>query len=67
VLVVDDNTINPQVITSMLSKLGVVPVVCNDGQQGFNYYLEHTAVHSAPFDRIFMDCAILVIDGYRRV
>ncbi len=58
VLVVEDNVVNQRVATRMLEKLGCRIDVASDG---------HEAVESSariPYDIIFMDCQMPVMDGY---
>lgn len=58
VLVAEDNSVNRKVVTGMLNKLGIQPVVVEDG---------HLAVATAAeeaFDIILMDCQMPIMDGY---
>jgi CheY-like chemotaxis protein len=58
VLLVEDNEINLQVATEILSSAGVVVTVANNGQEAV------TAVQSSPFDAVLMDVQMPVLDGY---
>jgi CheY-like chemotaxis protein/anti-sigma regulatory factor (Ser/Thr protein kinase) len=59
VLVVEDNPVNQNVLSVLLSKLGVNVVVANDGQQGLDSIVRGEAV-----DLILMDLQMPVMDGY---
>jgi two-component system sensor histidine kinase/response regulator len=58
VLLVEDNEINLQVATEILSGAGVVVTVAHNGQEAV------TAVQSSPFDAVLMDVQMPVLDGY---
>jgi CheY-like chemotaxis protein len=58
VLLVEDNEINQQVATEILSGAGMVVTVANNGQEAV------TAVQSSPFDAVLMDVQMPVLDGY---
>jgi CheY-like chemotaxis protein len=57
-LVVDDNLINQKIVIHALRNLGVHADVASNGHQA----LELTA--GRPYDIIFMDCQMPVLDGY---
>lgn len=57
-LLVEDTKVNQMVAFSMLKKLGMETVMADDGQQAIDRYLEQ------PFDLIFMDCNMPVMDGF---
>jgi signal transduction histidine kinase len=57
VLVVEDDTVNQQVIELFLKKLGIVPRIVADGQAAV------TRASSETFDAILMDCHLPDIDG----
>lgn len=63
VLVAEDNSTNQVVISSMLRKLGIAPVFADDGEQAVAAYTQSLAAER-PFDVIFMDCEMPVLDGY---
>jgi len=59
VLVVDDNNVNQSVAQRMLKKLGVELVdIAADGQEAIDKLVR------LPFDLVFMDCQMPVMDGY---
>ncbi|GAB6992423.1 response regulator [Paenibacillus pini] len=58
VLVVDDHPVNQKLIVSMLSKLGFVAEVAEDGKQA----VEKVQMHRG-YDFIFMDLQMPVMDG----
>jgi PAS domain S-box-containing protein len=57
VLVAEDNPTNQKVVKLLLKRLGVEPVVVDDGQKAVN------AVMAGSFDVVFMDIQMPVIDG----
>ncbi|OOF10551.1 hybrid sensor histidine kinase/response regulator [Salinivibrio sp. PR5] len=59
VLVVEDTKVNQRVTEAMLTKLGVRVTVAENGQQALDYWQKQ------PFDLIFMDCQMPVMDGYQ--
>jgi CheY-like chemotaxis protein len=60
VLLVDDNPINQRVAKAMLVKLGCLVEVAANGREG----LDKTLAAQPPYDIIFMDCQMPVMDGY---
>ncbi len=58
VLVVEDNAINQKVAQGLLKKLGVQVDLAADGEEAL-----HT-LESLPFDLVFMDCQMPIMDGY---
>ncbi len=58
VLLVEDNEINQQVATEILSGAGIVVTVANDGQRAVDF------VQSSPYDAVLMDVQMPVMDGY---
>ncbi|GAB3526886.1 ATP-binding protein [Photobacterium alginatilyticum] len=58
VLVVEDLKTNQMLIKLMLSKLGLVPTVVDNGQQALDILSDHS------FDVILMDCRMPIMDGY---
>lgn len=58
VLVAEDNRTNQLVIQGFLRKLGIQPVLVDNGRQAVNVF------KSAEFDLILMDCEMPVLDGY---
>ncbi len=59
VLVAEDNCINQKLINNVLSKLGITPVIVENGQLAINHLLERSV------DVILMDCQMPVLDGYQ--
>ena len=59
VLVAEDNKVNQMVIKGLLKKLGIKPVVVDNGLEAYESY-----VSSEPFDLILMDCEMPVVDGW---
>lgn len=63
VLVAEDNTVNQMVILNMLKKLNVKPDIVNDGLQAIDAF----KTVELPYDIVFMDCEMPVLDGYDAV
>ena len=63
VLVAEDNEINQRVICGLLNKLGVEPVVANNGNEAFRHFCDRQAGEQ-PFHLILMDCEMPQVDGY---
>ena len=59
VLVVEDNPINQKVVGALLKKLGITPLLANDGEQGLQ-----AVIHGEALDLILMDLQMPVMDGY---
>jgi two-component system, sensor histidine kinase len=57
VLVVEDDSVNQQVIELFLKKLNVTPSFASDGESAI------TTAMSEPFDLVLMDCQLPGIDG----
>ncbi len=58
VLVAEDQPVGRDVIRRQLSKLGIVPVIVNDGQQGYDAFV------SAAFDLVITDCHMPNVNGF---
>jgi CheY-like chemotaxis protein len=58
VLVAEDNTINQRVIRGLLGKLGCIVHVAENGQEALD------ALSQKPWDVVFMDCQMPVLDGF---
>lgn len=58
VLLVEDNAVNRKVAIKLLSKLGIEADVAENGQ------IAVELIQSRPFDLVFMDCQMPVMDGY---
>jgi CheY-like chemotaxis protein len=63
VLVCEDNTLNQQVIREHLARVGLNVIVANDGQIGVDLVANRLASEKKPFDLIFMDMHMPVVDG----
>lgn len=59
ILVAEDNRINQVLIKTILKKLGITPVVVENGAQAVKVVQEQN------FDLILMDCQMPVLDGYQ--
>ncbi|MBL4608297.1 MAG: response regulator [Pseudomonadales bacterium] len=59
VLVAEDNKVNQMVVKGLLKKMGITPVIVENGLEAYEYY-----VNSEPFDLILMDCEMPVLDGW---
>jgi len=62
-LICEDNMLNQQVINAHLGRAGVKTVVANNGREGFEIVSERQALNKDPFDIIFMDIHMPVMDG----
>jgi two-component system sensor histidine kinase/response regulator len=58
VLVVEDNAINQRVAQGLLRKFGVQVDLAANGEEALN------SLQNFPFDLVFMDCQMPVMDGY---
>ena len=58
VLVAEDQPVGRDVIRRQLSKLGIVPVIVNDGQQAYDAYVSGT------FDLVITDCHMPHVNGF---
>ena len=58
VLVVDDNPVNQRVASSLLQRLGCRVDVAANGQEAVDM------LDTIPYDIIFMDCQMPVMDGF---
>jgi len=63
VLICEDNTLNQQVISNHLSRVGIRSVVAEDGQEGVDIVKKRIENGEKPFDMIFMDIHMPVMDG----
>jgi len=66
VLVVEDNEINQIVIKEQLSDMGIRCELANNGQEGVDAINRSVATRT-PFDMVFMDCQMPVMDGLTAV
>ncbi|NRB39082.1 MAG: response regulator [Pseudomonadales bacterium] len=60
-LLVDDNRVNQEVALGMLEELGLTADIAHDGKQALECLL---ASEAQPYDVVFMDCQMPVMDGY---
>lgn len=58
-LVVEDNPVNQLVITGLLRKLGITPLLCQDGAASLETLRQHPEV-----ELVLMDCEMPGMDGY---
>jgi len=63
VLVCEDNVMNQGVICDHLDKVGLVPILANNGLEGVEMVQERRRKKEKPFDLIFMDIHMPVMDG----
>ena len=59
-MVAEDNHVNQMVVMNMFKRLNVVPDLATDGVQA----LEAFKATTVPYDAVFMDCEMPVLDGY---
>ena len=60
VLIAEDNEVNRDVITAILSTLRVQPVICQNGEEAVAAY----RAAGGAFDLVLMDCQMPVMDGF---
>ena len=65
VLVCEDNDMNQQVICEHLSRVGIMTVVANNGKEGVDIVNDRIKKGEKPFDLIFMDVHMPVMDGLK--
>ncbi|MBP8853337.1 MAG: response regulator, partial [Moraxellaceae bacterium] len=58
-LVVEDNPVNQLVITGLLRKLGITPLLCQDGADSLDILQQHPEI-----ELVLMDCEMPGMDGY---
>jgi PAS domain S-box-containing protein len=63
VLICEDNPMNRQVVCGHLSRVGVKTAVATNGKEGLEMVLELQEKGEPPFDLIFMDIHMPVMDG----
>jgi len=63
ILVCEDNSMNQQVITEHLSRIGLKTIIANDGKEGVDLVAERNASEAKQFDLILMDIHMPVMDG----
>jgi len=60
VLVAEDNAVNRMVVKGLLGKLGVEPLMVENGQLAWDSVISA----DQPFDMILMDCEMPEMDGF---
>jgi signal transduction histidine kinase/DNA-binding response OmpR family regulator len=63
ILVCEDNAINQQVIIEQLERVGINVVLAVNGKEGVGYVAQRLKNKEKPFDLIFMDIHMPVMDG----
>ena len=63
VLICEDNTMNQQVISEHLTRLGLDAVIAENGKIGYEMVKTRLESGGAPYDLIFMDVYMPVMDG----
>ena len=63
VLVVEDNEMNQEVICENLRRVGLTPTVADNGKEAVNMINQRIEDNKKPFDLIFMDIHMPVMDG----
>ncbi|KAM7501167.1 hypothetical protein LguiB_000071 [Lonicera macranthoides] len=71
ILVAEDNQVLCKVAVALFKRLGAIVVKCGNGEEalelvrnGLMDQRRHRASHTLPYDYIFMDCEMPVMDGY---
>ena len=63
VLVCEDNKMNQQVITEHLSRVGLTAEIAENGREGVDKVKQRIEKNEKPYDLIFMDIHMPVMDG----
>ncbi|MDR2964323.1 MAG: response regulator, partial [Treponema sp.] len=63
VLICDDNSLNQQVICAHLARVGLQAITADNGKIGVEIVRERMQKNQKPFDLIFMDMFMPVMDG----
>ena len=63
ILVCEDNSLNQQVISDHLGRVGIKAVLANNGKEGVDIVMNRIKTGEKPFDLIFMDIHMPVMDG----
>ncbi|MDR0456509.1 MAG: response regulator, partial [Treponema sp.] len=63
ILVCEDNTMNQRVISDYLARVGLTSVVAENGKEGVDMVRRRMEKGEKPFDLIFMDVHMPVMDG----
>ena len=65
ILICEDNDMNQQVICKHLERVGLTTTVANNGKEGVDIVWKRMQNGEAPFDLIFMDIHMPVMDGLK--
>jgi signal transduction histidine kinase/DNA-binding response OmpR family regulator len=63
ILICEDNTMNQRVICEYLSRVGIKTVIAENGKEGVELVFSRKEKGEKPFDLIFMDIHMPVMDG----
>jgi len=63
VLICEDSKLNQQVVCEHLLRVGLKTVLADNGKEGFDFVEERVRKNKKPFDLIFMDIQMPVMDG----
>jgi len=63
ILICEDNSLNQQVICGQLARVGLKTVLAHNGQEGVDIVMKRMQNGEKPFDLIFMDIHMPVMDG----
>ncbi|MCL2808435.1 MAG: ATP-binding protein [Treponema sp.] len=63
VLICEDNILNQQVICDHLERVGLKTIIANNGKEGVDLVAQKLVNNEKPFDLIFMDIHMPVMDG----
>jgi len=63
ILICEDNSLNQQVICGHLARVGLSTVVAHNGREGVDIVEQRAKYGKKPFDLIFMDIHMPVMDG----
>ena len=63
ILVCEDNLMNRKVIKDNLERLGIETVIARNGEEGVDFVIERIQKKKKPFDLIFMDIHMPVMNG----
>jgi signal transduction histidine kinase/CheY-like chemotaxis protein len=64
-LLVDDNSINLKVLSAFATRIAVPYVLAHDGAEAVQLYKQAALEGTKPFDCIFMDISMPVMDGFQ--
>jgi signal transduction histidine kinase/CheY-like chemotaxis protein len=63
ILVCEDNPMNQQVVRDHLARVGLQAVIAENGREGVDMVIMRKANRKKPFDLIFMDIQMPIMDG----